>query len=282
MIHRIINLDLNYAPLGDGTGVKKFTFPSGCEQHIKIDAPYIDKVYLTTRIRSADDIMYLLLATDAVRRLGAKWIGVVMPYLPYARQDRVMDHGEPLSLKVFADLINSQKYNEVLVTDPHSDVSTALLDNVKALKQEDFIAHLAKTQVLGDIVLVSPDAGALKKIYNVAKAINYGKEIVLCNKVRDVSTGRIIRVDVGGDIDLSGKDCLIVDDIIDGGATFEILSTELRNRGASRVFLAVTHGIFSKGFDIKGIDHIFTTDSFQTIQHEKVTQICIKQIGIQI
>lgn len=276
MPHRIINLDESYSPLGEGISIKKFTFPSGCEQHVKLDVPYLTRVSITTRIRSAEDVMYLLLATDAARRLGAKWIQLMMPYLPYARQDRIMEIGEPFSLKVFANIINSQNYDEVIIADPHSDVSSALINNIKVIKQEDFIRQLAKTERLHDVVLVSPDAGALKKIYGVARAIGYEEEIVLCNKVRDVSNGRIIRVDVSGGLDLTGRTCLIVDDIIDGGATFEILSNKLRELGATSVLLAVTHPIFSKGYDIKGIDHTFTTDSFQTIQHEKVTQICIK------
>lgn len=120
----ILNLDKSFQPLseaGKSLSFETFTFPSKCEVHIKLTNPekemirFIglfrdpnEPIYITTRIKSSDDIMRLLLATNAIHNTGEKNISVFIPYMPYARQDRVMVTGEPLSIKVFASLLNLQ------------------------------------------------------------------------------------------------------------------------------------------------------------------------------
>jgi hypothetical protein len=132
----VINLDENFKPFGKEfteLEYQKFSFPSGCEPHIKIiEKSWMignNEVIITTRIKSSDDLMILLLATDALKRLGFTYIKLFIPYLPFARQDRVMVGGEPLSIKVIANIINSQEYTKVAVYDAHSEVSLALINN---------------------------------------------------------------------------------------------------------------------------------------------------------
>jgi ribose-phosphate pyrophosphokinase len=100
--------------------------------------------------------------------------------------------------------------------------------------------------------------------------------VVECSKSRDVKTGKLTGFKVYAE-DLEGKDCLIVDDICDGGGTFIGLAGELKKKNAGNLYLAVTHGIFSKGFEEleKCFDKIFTTDSFKEINHNCLTQIKI-------
>jgi ribose-phosphate pyrophosphokinase len=272
----IINLDENFSPYGAGIPFKKFTFPSGCENHIKLTAVKYDNALVTTRIKSSDDIILLLLATDAMRRAGINNIEVFIPYFPYARQDRIMVRGEPFSLKVFTDLINSQNYDKVIVYDVHSDVATALINNVRSIHNHEFVKSVLHDK--DNYLIVSPDAGAYKKIFNLCSEIGYKDEIALCNKYREVSTGNIKRIDCEI-YNFKNKDLFMVDDICDGGATFNMIADEFRKRGTcGKINLIVSHGIFSKGLDVfPNIDNIYTTNSFCDLApHNKLTQINLK------
>lgn len=193
-----------------------------------------------------------------------------LPYIPYARQDRVCAPGDSFSLKLFANLINAQGYDKVYVTDAHSTVATALLENVVERPQSSFAVGLAsRLGILGLAnykYIVAPDAGASKKAVDFAKTYNLMThvDVVQALKVRDPATGAITKTTVLKD-DFVEDDVLIVDDICDGGRTFTELARALKDRGAGRIGLFVTHGIFSRGLDplfAEGIDDIFTTDSF--------------------
>ncbi|WP_299009340.1 ribose-phosphate diphosphokinase [uncultured Tenacibaculum sp.] len=271
----ILNLDKNFTPYGTENNIDYnfFTF-SGGEPHIKIisELESVSEVTITHRIQSFNDIGMLLLATNALKNMGIKKLRVVLPYFPAARQDRLMVSGEPLSVKVYADIINTQNFESVTVFDPHSEVTPALLNNCKVIDNHIFIEQIAQ-QLPDDLLLISPDGGALKKIHKVAAHLkNY--EVVECSKSRNVKTGQLTGFKVYAD-DLQGKDCLIVDDICDGGGTFLGLAKELKAKNAGNLYLAISHGIFSKGFDEleKHFTKIFTTDSFKTIEHKSCTQI---------
>ena len=234
--------------------VDHFTF-SGGEEQIKIDMRHVPHgsigfVDIFARIKNSQDVMCLALLVDAVNRLVNLDVGVEkvlhLPYIPYARQDRVINPGEALSVKVFAAMINSLGFHKVIVDDPHSDVSAALIDNVKIRSQAElFLGMNFDFNLLSDksLVLIAPDAGARKKSQKVADALDLC--VVEAGKVGDVSTGAITGTTVCGDVD--GKTCLIVDDICAGGCTFINLSQALKLEGAKRVILYVTQGSFSRG-----------------------------------
>ena len=276
----ILNLDPSFHPFGntDSIQFESFTF-SGGEPHIKIstDLRPNESVTITTRIKSFNDLGLLLIATDALRRLEVKSIDLFMPYMPAARQDRVMIPGEPLSVKVYADVINSLNFESVTVFDPHSEVTPALLNNCKVIYNHTFIEQVIK-DIKSDVILISPDGGALKKIYKVSEYLG-GLPVVECSKKRNVKNGKLEGFKVYED-DLKGKDCLIVDDICDGGGTFMGLAEELKKKNAGNLFLAVSHGIFSKGTDM--LNHyfakVYTTDSFDTAEAGSVEQIELKEL----
>lgn len=269
----VLNLAPDFKPVtGAEIAFESFTF-SGGEPHIKLDPNFdiSEGVIVTHRLNSFNDLGLLCLAMDALKRMDAVPGTLVIPYFPSARQDRVMVKGEPLSVKVYADIINSLNFRKVLVFDPHSDVTAAVLNNCEVVTNHKFIQQV--TQKIGnELVLVSPDGGALKKIYKVSEFLG-GTKVIECSKSRDISTGKLSGFKIY-DADLMGKDCLIVDDICDGGGTFAGLAAELRNKNAGKLYLAVSHGIFSKGFDaLKDFEHIFTTDSIKEINEACLTQI---------
>lgn len=265
---RTLNIDPEFTPLGEGIEVNFFDFPSGCEPHCKLRIEKYMPVLITLRPSKLDDVFKLLLVCDALKRKGIKDISLIISYLPFARQDRVMVEGEPLSVKVIADIINSCRFNAVGIFDPHSEVCLALINNSYAITNHKFVREclLEKSNYL----IVSPDAGAYKKIFKLCQYLQYKEQIVLCNKLRDVSTGNIIETTCDTS-DFHGKDLYIIDDICDGGGTFILLAKELRKRNAGKINLIVSHGIFSKGNALDGIDNIYTTDSFKNSQPNKIT-----------
>lgn len=270
----ILNLDPKFAPFQNQEEIKfqSFTF-SGGEPHIKI-VPDFDpnrKVTITHRLNSFNDLGLLCITVDALRRMDVKIIELFIPYFPAARQDRVMIPGEPLSVKVYADIINAMQLNKVFVFDAHSEVTPALLNNSTVIPNYTFIKEVLN-KIGENVKLISPDGGALKKIYKVSEFLG-GVEVVECSKSRDVKTGKLSGFKVYND-DLEGMDCLIVDDICDGGGTFVGLAEELKKKNAGKLYLAVSHGIFNKGFEVLDcFDKIFTTNSFKDFDGENVEVI---------
>ncbi|MBI3235932.1 MAG: ribose-phosphate diphosphokinase [Bacteroidetes bacterium] len=268
-----LNLDPQFKPIdGEEIQFKQFIF-SGGEPHIKIESTFNleEKITITHRINSFNDLGLICLAVDALKRMNANYDTLFIPYFPAARQDRVMVPGEPLSNKVYADIINQLQFKKVMIYDVHSEVTPALLNNCLPVTNHEFIQEVTK-DIGKPVILISPDGGALKKIYKVSEFLG-GIEVVECSKHRDVKTGNLIGFKVYAD-DLEGSDCLIVDDICDGGGTFIGLAEKLKSKNAGKIYLVISHGIFSKGFDeLKNFERIYTTDSFKNINHEKVSQI---------
>ncbi len=268
-----IKIEYNNRPHVVINDVKYFTF-SGGEVHIQIptDIPFADpaRIRITTRITNSDKLMELFMVTDALRRKFGTLVPiyVTIPYLPYARQDKISAQGESLSLKVFADLINSQNYAKVITFDAHSDVANALINNLKNISQKSVVWYVASYRGIGEMlqnkVLIIPDHGASKKSYQLGEVLSPEK-FVQVDKARD-EFGNIVKTVVYTDL-LVDKDCLIVDDICDGGATYIAIAKELLTLGAKSITLFTTHGIYAKGVDClynAGIDTIVTTDTFRS------------------
>lgn len=259
---KYLNLDNQFEPLGKSIAFEAFTF-SGGEPHIKIkeELSFVDQLTITTRINSFNDFGLLLVAVDATRRMGVESISLFLPYFPGARQDRLMTQGEPLTVKVFADLINNMNFNKVSIIDPHSEVTSALIDHLEVISTNPFVEEATKE--LSDFYLISPDAGSQKKIYSTSKYLG-GIPVVECSKKRDVESGKLSGFEVNHE-DLGGKTCVVVDDICDGGGTFMGLAKELKKKNAGLLYLIVTHGIFSKNTDVLAsvFDKVFTTDSIR-------------------
>ncbi|EGT3628660.1 MAG: ribose-phosphate diphosphokinase [Gammaproteobacteria bacterium] len=250
----------------DEAHYRLFQFGAG-ENHVQLLVPPAKRVTLFFGYRGDHSIMQLLLLTDALRRSGAEQIDLLLPYMPGARQDRVCNVGEALSVKVYASLINQQQYASVSIFDPHSDVTAALLDRVQVIDNHSFVAAIA-AQLSGELVLVSPDAGANKKVFGLAKALQ-GMPVIRADKHRDVVNGHIIATEVFCD-DLSGKTCLIVDDICAGGRTFIELAIKLKQKGAQSVILIVSHyedKASESALREAGIDRLFCTDSLGVPAH---------------
>lgn len=209
-----------------------------------------------------------------VKHLGnTKRRELILPYIPNARMDRVKNPDEVFTLKYFCEFINDLKFDIVYVNDPHSDVSMALLNNVKDCFSvyKTVMATINKINKNGSVILYFPDNGAAKRYGSILKQpFCYG------SKNRDWRTGEILGLDiVTNGIELAGKDVLIVDDICSKGGTFYYSALKLREYGVKDIYLYVTHceNTIKEGELLKDnglIKKIFTTDSIYSLDEEKV------------
>ncbi len=239
--------------------VEVFTF-SGGEVHVKIDMEAMTTTYIATDtkkveihqdIRSSDDFMAVVMVKDAldeIFRFHPVPIELFSLYVPYARQDRYCEKGEAFGVKAFSRLLNALGFSRVVIADPHSEVTPALITNLDVIPQHEIAFHMLSWKLrMENFELVSPDGGALKKIFKLGTQMNL--KVHCADKIRDTSTGNIIRTDISVQ-DFHGANLMIVDDICDGGRTFIELAKVLRQRNAGKIELFVTHGIFSKGVDV--------------------------------
>jgi ribose-phosphate pyrophosphokinase len=268
----ILSIGVDHLMFLNEIGNKKTKFPDG-QQAVTIENPDQAQgrsVTIVSSIKSFLDLELIISANQALLEAGATETHLYAPYFLGARSDRKFGEGQSNYLKtVICPIVNSQKFKTVTILDPHSDVLEACLDGFRKITNVNF-AKAAIRHINGKSpVLVSPDAGALKKIYDVAKAAEIG-DVIVANKVRELLTGKIIRTEVPGlDQEPGQKEFIICDDICDGGRTFIEIAKAIREERPKAIFndkiyLVVTHGIFSAGTDeiLNHIDAVYSTDSY--------------------
>jgi ribose-phosphate pyrophosphokinase len=281
----VLNLDKNFNPYTDDRPLfflkhKAHTFLGG-ERHIQIDTSDIPdfpmvsdkRLVITQRADTISDVFDVVLAVDAARRLGFKHIELVLPYFPAARQDRVCNTGEPLTLKVYTDMINGCGFEAVYIFTPHSEVTPALLNNVVVI---DELAYAE--MVINDIIckepflpksfnIVCPDAGAGKRtlkivsyLANVFRGCEFN--LIRCEKIRDVRDGSLKEFFVQAD-DLDGFPTIIFDDILSMGGTFIGLGEVLKSKNCGLLMLFTAHADCQKGIEkmVNYFDWYYTTNS---------------------
>jgi len=253
---------------------------SGGERHLqlhnlprKLQGTLNVLAYLT----SSDDIMDLLLLQNALNYHYHKEIqlNLELPYLPYARQDRVCAVGQAFSMELFAQLLKNLSIQSLLTWDCHSAVGLRLTA-AQNYQMADIIKHSEDLTALlkqHNSVVICPDKGAVNRCQSLVDSLDL-KPMVVCEKIRDPATGRITHTRVVAD-DLSQKTAIITDDICDGGYTFIKIAEQLKQKNAQKVILYVTHAIFSKGLEVFTglIDEIYTTQSFKHKPNKKVRVI---------
>lgn len=255
----------------NGTEVIVNKFPDGT-QNIRIDKKVRDSgstYHIVEWYYRDDSEMATLLYVTS-------WLGntkkmLYLPYIPNARMDRIKNDDEVFTLKSFCKFINLLGYDRVTVLDPHSDVSTALLDKVISISPSKYIEEAIEKIKDNDLVIFYPDNGAAKRYGNmIDKPYCYGV------KNRDWRTGEILGLDViTNGINLKGKNVLIIDDICSKGGTFYHSALKLKECGVNNIYLYVTHceNTIAKGELLKDnglIEKVFTTDSIYSLNEKKV------------
>ena len=236
-------------------------------------------ITIKSRLNDFRDLELIICATQALKEIGVKTIRLYIPYCIGGRSDRKFQEGETNYIKnVISPIINSQGYEKVTIMDHHSDVLEACInnfekvDNIKLVQDALFHHWVNDDKIISDmsnIVFLSHDAGALKKVYKVADNFQSKCDVVVCSKHRDIN-GKLSKTTIPLTEELMDKDLFIVDDICDGGGTFINLARTIKKNEQfkGRIYLIVTHGIFSAGFETLSeyFDRIYTTNSIKDIQ----------------
>src|SRR6201997_32993 len=198
----------------------------------------------STSYPANDNLMELLIITDALRRSSARRITAVIPYFGYARQDRKSGSRTPISAKLVANLITRAGVDRVMTLDLHAlqiqgffDIPT---DNLFA--SPVMVRDIKERFDLSNVMVVSPDVGGVVRARGLAKRINAPLAIVDKRRERP---GESEVANVIGEV--NGGVCIMVDDIVDSGGTLVNAADALLDKGAKEVYAYITHGVLSGG-----------------------------------
>ncbi|QIE48026.1 ribose-phosphate pyrophosphokinase (plasmid) [Pseudohalocynthiibacter aestuariivivens] len=196
----------------------------------------------STSYPANDNLMELLVLIDALKRASARRITAVIPYFGYARQDRKPAPRTPISAKLVANIITHAGADRVLTMDLHAgqiqgffDIPT---DNLYALPV--IARDITSRNGAQDVMVISPDVGGVVRARALAKRLNCPLSIV--DKRRDKPGASKVMNVIG---DVSGKSCILIDDIVDSGGTLCNAATALLEQGATQVSAYITHGVLS-------------------------------------
>jgi len=197
----------------------------------------------TAEISVNDAIMEQLIMVDAARRASAKRITVVAPFFGYGRQDRKAEGREPITAKLVANLFAGAGAKRLVSVDLHSGQIQGFFDGpVDHLTAMPVLIDWMRANLGEDLVVVSPDAGRVKVAERYANQLHADIAIVHKRRVRGAKN-TVEAKDVVGDVE--GRTCVLIDDMIDTAGTIVAAAEQLVEKGASAVYAACTHGVFS-------------------------------------
>ena len=221
-------------------------------------------VIQSTSAPANDHLMELLIIIDALRRASARRITAVVPYFGYARQDRKPGPRTPISAKLVANLITRAGADRVLTLDLHAgqiqgffDIPTDNLYSVPVITRD-----IKEHHDIANAMVVSPDVGGVVRARALAKRI--GAPLAIVDKRRE-RPGESEVMNIIGDV--SGRHCILFDDIVDSGGTLCSAADALAEKGAASVLAYITHGVLSGGavarITTSKIQELVITDSIQ-------------------
>ena len=188
-----------------------------------------------------ENLMELLIMTDALRRASAGRITAVIPYYGYARADRKTQPRMPISSKLVANLIVEAGANRVITMDLHAAQIQGFFDiPVDHLYAAPVILEYVRKKNLKNLVVVSPDVGGVERARAFAKRLN--AQLVIIDKRRPRPNEASVYNVIG---DVKGKTCIILDDMVDTGGTLCKVADKIRENGAVKVYAACVHGVLS-------------------------------------
>jgi len=249
-------------------------------------------VYLLSSPITSDDIMNLLLAIDAAKRAGAKEIIPILPYFPYARQDKKDQSRGPIGAKVMAEMIEQRGSTSVITYDLHADQIQGFF-NIPVTHIEG--KHVFDTYIFqkvkeneGEVVLCGPDAGSGKRVKRMRDQVNkrYGVNlnIVMIDKTRKQANVIDEMIIIG---DVKGKHVIILDDMVDTAGTLCKAAEVLIENGAKTVNAGISHGVLSgpahERISNSLLKELVISDSLESKDNDKILIASVtEQIGLAI
>lgn len=271
-------------------------FSDGSQKLVGIHIPerlkgdkYTSLFEIVWKYENESELVTLIYIVNYIRDIYVRnnYITLQMLWVPNARMDRVESENDVFTLKYFSQIINSLKFNKVIVLDPHSRVTNALIDRIKVVPAEHFIKKAINEittkytfeKDFNDYLICFPDNGAFER-YAGLECFN-GFTKIFGKKHRDWETGKIVKLDLNVDEDVvRGKNVFIVDDMISSGETLYQFIQKLKSYGALQVYIYCSHlenrimtepeNNLRQLLDAGGIRCIFTTDSLFNQTHPKI------------
>lgn len=263
---------------------------SGGEFQLKLPGKIVpERAILTWKPIDASEITFLALAVNALKNMGICDIDLDVLYLPYARQDRVCSLGEAHSLEVICSFLDKLGVTIIRIWDVHNKSKTEKLFN------ETNICFVTATNIferyrvlddfdLSNLIICAPDDGAYVRIADLCNYFDFAIPVSL-HKIRCPETGRITGMNIDKySRNVESYNILIIDDICDGGATFNQAAQILKEKGAVNLYLYVTHGIFSKGLDLlqANFKHIICHHVLHDNKYQSTEQLTILQEHVHV
>lgn len=241
-------------------------FPNGEKRVIIKDKKVGKKAILLQSLSVPVDeaIVEMALMADALTRMGVTELIGVVPWLGYAKQDKVFQTGEPLSVKVVAKLLQVSKLSKLITFDLHNRAIVGFFEIpvIELTAKSIFLKYFEKKFDRENTIVVAPDAGAVKSSTQFANEL--GVQVVYMDKKRDLSTGKVEIKGMSGNVD--GMEVVIIDDNIVTGSTLIETANALRKAGAKLIRIGATHHMYVPGAQEKieeceAIDELVVTDT---------------------
>ena len=231
---------------------------------------------------SAENLMELLVIIDALKRASAASVTAVVPYFGYARQDRRMRSSRvPITAKVAAKMFSAVDTDQILTVDLHADQIQGFfdlpVDNVYASPL--LLADIWRAYGTDNLIVVSPDVGGVVRARAIAKRLD-DADLAIIDKRRPKANVATVMNIIG---DVAGKDCVLVDDIVDTAGTLCAAAAALKQHGAAKVAAYITHPVLSgaaiDNITKSALDELVVTD---TIPLSEAAKACgkIRQISV--
>lgn len=226
-----------------------------------------------------DNIMELLIMADALRRASCRSVTAVMPYYGYARQDRKAKARDPITSKLVANMITAAGIGRVITMDLHASQEQGFFDiPVDHMIGQPLLTDYFKLKDLDDLVIVSPDHGSVTRARNMAKPFNV--PIAIIDKRRPEPNKSEIMNIIG---EVEGKNCVILDDMIDTAGTICNAAKALTDLGAKCVYACATHGVLSgpaiERIEASPIKEMVLLNTVPIPEEKRIKKLTILSVG---
>ena len=227
-----------------------------------------------------ENLMEILVLADALKRASAKEITAIIPYFGYARQDRKAKPRQPITSKLIADLLTVAGINRVVTVDLHAAQIQGFFDiPVDEMQALPLISNYFKKKNISDICVVSPDHGGATRARKLAVVLD--APVAIIDKRRPKPNVAEIMGVLG---DVEGKNCIMVDDMIDTGGTIIAGIEMLKEKGAKSVYVACTHPVFSgpavERLQNSSADEVVVTDTIKLSEEKMFPKLKIVTVAV--